>query len=208
MSRTSVKFKIGDAIVLEDEKQCGVVVQDSAGDKISAQLLEQDAKTKIWHIGSAVHNFKFEQVSEHISLHGIDDNAPRAWAQLGFRMLDGSSFVHKDDEQNDCSRLFPIGDPAFEVRSESEDDSDDEMADFIVPDDQCEPFTFAEESNDFVRQMHDGVRWFENWKPRDERECALKRGIRNLEAHAARVDDESRFRNGLIGARYNCPDVQ
>ena len=81
------------------------------------------------------------------------------------------------------------------------------MADFIVPDDKCEPWTRASEDSEFVREVHTSVRWFDGWVPKDDRERAVKRGIERLADTAAHLDDESRFSRGMGAVDYNCKDV-
>ena len=208
-SGTSVKYCVGDAVVSDDPKRYGVVV-GLPGDHLEVQFLVCDPATRVWRVGSEVAHLKFESVCEHVGIFGDDDNAPRAWDQLGFRMLDGSSLVQKCDETAECRRMFPVGDPAFELVSDEEEDEDEiaeEMADFIVPDDECEAWTPAVEDNDFVREMHGSVRWFNKWEPKDERERAVKRGIERLAGVAAHLDDENRFSRGMSAADYNRRDV-
>jgi len=173
---------------------------------VEVQFLVQDPSSLVWHVGCEVTHLKFERIAEHVSIDGDDGNAPRVWDQLGFRMLDGGSFVRKSDESGASDRLFPVGDPVFEVMSDDDDD-DGEMADFIVPDAECEPFTQAVEDNDFVREMHAGVRWFDKWVPKDDRESSVRMGIQRLEARAAHVDDEIRFGRGMGALSYNCPNA-
>ena len=208
-SGTSVKYCVGDAVVSGKPERYGVVV-GLPGDYLEVQFLVCDPATRVWRVGGEVDVLKFESVSEHVAIFGDDDNAPRAWDQLGFRMLDGSSFVQKCDETAECRRMFPVGDPAFELVSDEEEDDDEiaeEMADFIVPDDECEAWTPAEEDNDFVRDMHASVRWFNKWEPKDERERSVKLGIERLAGVAAHLDDENRFSRGMSAADYNRRDV-
>ena len=199
-----MKFSVGDAVVASCGR--GVVVEETTSSPICVQLLVQDPQTKIWHVDSALTHLNLNDVEEHVSIDGDDGNAPRAWDQLGFRMLDGGSFVLKSDESPDSTHMFPVGDPAFEARSDDEDEEDqigEEMRDFIVPDDECEPFTKAPEDNDFVREVHGSVDWFKKWEPSNPREYAVRDGIRRLEAHAAHVDDEARFSRGMRALSYN-----
>ena len=42
-----------------------------------------------------------------------------------------------------------------------------EMRDFIVPDEEGEPFSFAAPTSKFVRETHEAVHGFNNWNPTD-----------------------------------------
>ena len=202
-----MKYGVGDAVVTSSSH--GVVVEPTIQGPVCVQLLSQDPQTRVWHVGSAVVHLNLNDIMEHVSIDGDDGNAPRVWDQLGFRMLDGGSFVRKSDESSDSSHLFPVGDPVFDVISDDdEEDEDDngiseEMRDFIVPDDECEPFTKASEDTAFVREMHSSVEWFKRWEPSNPREYAVRDGIRRLEAHAARLDDNARFSRGMRAVSYN-----
>ena len=120
-SGTSVKYCVGDAVVAADPERYGVVI-GCCSSHLEVQFLVRDPVSRVWQVGSQVDHLKFESVSEHVGIDGDDDNAPRAWAQLGFRMLDGSAFVHESDEKGSSRHMFPVGDPSFEVVSESDDD--------------------------------------------------------------------------------------
>lgn len=211
-SGTSVLFGVGDAIMVRRGSACppeyGVVVTEcTGGDVLEVQRLVQCATTKMWSFEHGHSNLNVEDVAEHISLHGDDGNAPRAWQQWGFRMVDGGTFVHADDECGTSSRLFPVGDPAFEVVSDDDDDNASDLDDFIVPD-GTEAFTHAVGDSEFVRSTHDAVEWFTRWKPKDEREAAVKRGLLSLEARAAQLDDNARFDKGMLACNYNKPNAE
>ena len=77
------------------------------------------------------------------------------------------------------------------------------LADFIVPDDECEPFTLAGGSSAFVRETHAAVRAFEDWMPKTEDELQAKEFMTRLERSAVGVDDEARFARGMAGIRYH-----
>jgi len=140
----------------------------------------------------------------HKPLNGDDDGAPRAFDELGYRMIDGCTFVKHDDETAD--RAFPVGEAAFDMHSDDEYDSEGSLKDFIVPDEECEPFTLAAADNDFVRDTHSAVRDFNAWVPGNEREDEMRRFILAQESRAVAIDDNNRFANdGGAAPNYSNP---
>lgn len=183
----------------------GVVIGNPRADTIEVQLLEQGAD-RMYRIGAKSYYVLHESVVEHHDLYGDDNKVPRAFDALGFRMIDGGTFVKHSDEES--GHLFPVGDGSFEVVSS--DDDDDDAADptlggFIVDDDKCEPFTHAPETSDFVRETHAAVRAFNSWVPTDEQQAQARQFIIRQEERASRIDDELRFDKSMPPISYNRP---
>ena len=144
-----------------------------------------------------------ELVQQVQCIGGDDGNAPSAWDALGFRMINGGTLVKHSDEVG--SHLFPVGDGAFDTRSAS-DDSEGSLKDFIVPDDECEAFSFAK--GEFAEETHEAVRQFDNWVPKDEREAQVKAFIVSQEKRAMQLDDNIRANKGMRALNYNNPNDQ
>ena len=195
---------MGDPLHICDAgKDVWCVYMGHHGDVLQVQMLEQGVDC-MYRIGKDLWDIDDDMVIEHHKLAGDDNKAPAAFHELGFRMIDGGTFVRHSDEVGDA--LFPVGDMAFEVVSDDEEGDTGEMDDFIVPDDECEPFTHAVADNDFVRETHAAVRGFNEWVPKDDREAQTRSFMIRQEARAAQVDDEARFARNMAGANYRNPD--
>ena len=206
MTESATSYSVGDPLRISDAGQdawCVYMCQKE--NTLQVQMLEKGADL-IYRIGAGMWDIDDDMVIEHHRLGGDDDKAPAAFHELGFRMLDGGSFVRHSDERGNA--LFPVGDMAFEMASDDDDEDGlaDEMTDFIVPDNECEPFTHAVVDNDFVRETHAAVRGFNDWVPKDEREAQTRSFMIRQEARAAQVDDEARFARNMAGANYRNPD--
>lgn len=169
---------------------------------ISVHRLTQDTNTKLWFFSDPYWvDVPCELVEQFQCINGDDGNAPRAWDVMGFRMIDGGTLVKHSDEVG--NHLFPVGDAAFEVVSDS-DESEGSLQDFVVPDEECEPFTHAK--TDFAKETHLCVREFNKWAPKDERESAMKAFIIRQEKMASQLDDNARFKRGMQSLDYNQPN--
>ena len=114
----------------------------------------------IWKYSPEWHTIPNESVIEHVAT--AQCGVVEALKLLGFRPLDEGSFV-KIDEEDSLSNV-PIG-----MALPTDDDFigiHPEMRDFIVPDAEGEPFSFAEPCK-FVRDTHEAVHGFNNWNPDD-----------------------------------------
>ena len=203
MSDQQTSYDAGDPVKVSDEEgeYYGVIID--VGEELTVQMITQDLDDKVYRITSDAYLVPRTAIAEHKPLKGSDDGAPRAFHELGFRMLDGGSFARHSDEEG--AQLMPVGDEAFELLSESDSD-DDSMSDFIVRDHECEPFTHADSSIDFVRETHQAVRAFQSWIPQSEQEYNAKEFIERQESRAVQIDDEIRFSRGMPGANYARPE--
>ena len=181
-------------------KKCNL----AEGECVEVHELVQNDDTKMWAFSNEYWTKVPPELIQQLQcVDGDDGNAPRAWDALGFRMIDGGTLVKHSDELG--SHLFPVGDAAFEVRSES-DDSVGSLRDFVVPDNECEPFTTA--TGDFARDTHACVRAFDNWQPKNEQEAQAKAFIVRQEKRAMQIDDNARFARGMTALSYNQPNDQ
>lgn len=111
----------------------------------------------VWNYSVEWHSIPRESVQEHVE---TKNGVVKALQLLGFRPLDECSFVKLDEE--DGLANVPIG-----MALPADDDFigiHPEMRDFIVPDEEGEPFSFADPCK-FVRETHEAVHGFNNWNP-------------------------------------------
>ena len=190
-SSETTSYDIGDPVEVSDEvgNYFGVIVDHVDDETLCVQMIKQRAD-QCYEVTSDAYHVPHDAIAQHVSIDGDDDNAPAAFHSLGFRMIDGSTFVKLSDETGD--RMFPVGDPLFDVRSDDDGSSMGSLRDFIVDDDECEPFTIAESNHPFVRETHAAVQQFNDWTPATDQEYSIRRFIQEQEARAVVIDDNIR----------------
>ena len=198
-------YGVGDAVEVSDEvgNYIGVVIECVDESTLCVQMIKQD-NDQIYRITDDAYHVPHYAIAQHAPIYGDDGAAPRAYEQLGFRMLDGSSFVKHTDEVGDT--LWPTGAGEFDIRSSDGSDSAGSLKEFIVSDDECELFTQAETNTDFVRETHAAVRAFNDWVPQDDQQYSMRRFIQEQESRAISIDDNNRFaRGGGAAPAYSMP---
>ena len=205
-SEIATSFAVGDPVQVSDAEgeYYGVIIDHVDDDTLCVQMMKKQ-RDRMYHITSDAYHVPRDAIAQHVDLGGDDGKAPRGFASLGFRMIDGTTFVREEDEVGDAE--FPLGDAAFDPASDDEAyDSSDSIHDFIVPDDECEPFTLAECTSEFVQETHAAVRGFESWAPANSREDGVRRFIQGMETRAVVIDDNNRCaRNGGAAPSYSNP---
>jgi len=202
---SATSYSVGDPVEVcdEDGSYHGVVIELVDSTTLCVQMMKKQSDN-MYHISDDAYHVPHAAIAHHVPLSGDDDGAPRAFDALGFRMIDGSTFVKHDDETGDIP--FPIGDAAFDMHSDGDSDSEGSLKDFIVPDEECEPFTLASSDTDFVRETHAAVRGFNAWIPRDDQEHQMRSFILAQESRAVAIDDNTRFaRDGRAAPNYSNP---
>ena len=199
-------YSVGDPVQVNDEQgsYTGVIIEVVDQELLHVQMIKKDDQTKIYRITDDAYEVPRYAIAEHVHLNS-DADAPKAFHKLGFRMLDGGSFVRHEDE-DDTS--VPLGNPEFDYSSSDDESDSDSMKDFIVPDEECDPFTPAEPTCTFVRETHQAVRMFNDWVPATEEEQQVKQFITKQEARAAAIDDDARFSKNMPGiTSYSKPPL-
>lgn len=150
----------------------------------------------------AIHHIPIESVVYHASSR---NGYKKAWKQLGFRYVRSNELeppvfyrivaLERDDA------VLPEEAVGIED-SDSDDDGDgseasidEEMRDFIVPDDdpESEHFTRASDDSEYTRYTHDSVEKFNTWNPTDRSERKVKDFIDQLETRVRTREDNLRF---------------
>ena len=126
----------------------------------------------------------------------IDDSTP----QKMMACMRGAGLMPLAEEGGDLQ--------FFEVWSDDEDDDGEDLADFIVGDE--EPFALAPSTSDFVNETHQAVREFEQWQPEPgSTEARIKQFVQTLEGAAHHASEEARYSRGQAPeTRYNHPPTQ
>ena len=127
-------------------------------------------------------------VMEHIPL--IKEKALECFRKLGFRPLTENTFLSLNDTVPDEVSL-PTGE-----FNEYEQEEEEDMSDFIVPDEEGEPFRPASPSIPFVQETHELVNRFNTWEPKNKKEEKLKAYVDNLSHKYKLEDDNIQFAEG------------
>ena len=150
----------------------------------------------VWKYSPEWHSIPKESVIEHVE---TTQGVVQALKLLGFRPLDEGSFVKLDEEDNLTN--VPIG---MELPTDDEFIGiHPEMRDFIVPDEEGEPFSFAEPCK-FVRETHEAVHGFNAWNP-DESGKKVKEFVDHMSKRTIQHEN-SRTKLGC-GLRYDKPPL-
>ena len=198
-------YGVGDAVEVSDEvgNYIGVVIECVDSSTLSVQMIKKGADN-LYHITDDAYHVPHDAVVQHEAIHGDDGAAPRAYDSLGYRMIDGSTFVKHTDEVGDTQH--PVGGAEYDVVSTDGSDSAGSLRDFIVSDSECEVFTQAEPTNEFVRETHAAVRAFNDWVPQDDQQYSMRRFIQDQETRAIAIDDNNRCaRGGGAAPAYSQP---
>ena len=93
------------------------------------------------------------------------------------------------------------------VFDQEEDESEDDMSDFIVPDEEGEAFTPADPTIPFVQETHELVHKYNEWEPNDKKGKKLKVFVDGLTEKYKTQDDERQFVNGT-SVDYDHPPLK
>ena len=209
---------INDALKIKDlpghsDPQYGIVrTVVEPGKMYHVHLLQPNLPGLTLKLSSMWFNVPHENIEEWfpIDIECEDKSQPthtsRAWHYLGFQQLTRDTFV--SHENADASASVPIGEEKYDFESCSDDDSehssDEDLKDFIVPDDRCSPFTLANSDDDeFVKETHACVRAYNNWTPLGPKEAGLKAFIDNLSGQSAHVDADMHDSRGTQAPHYD-----
>ena len=102
----------------------------------------------------------------------------------------GGSDAESDSIGAEHSREMPDTSPPRDA------DSDDDMSDFIVPDEEGEAFCPASPSSEFVRETHQLVHEYNQWEPKTPSEEKVKAFVDTLAHKYKQQDDERQFASG------------
>lgn len=191
-------FQIGDFVTLTlvgDVKAYGEVV--GVLDKTLEVYFLVKKDNNVWHYSDEWHEVPKSSVTQHVVTSKCT-NIVVALKELGFRPLTEETFARLDETGD-----VPVGDGCFDVDEDDFVGIHPEMKDFIVPDEEGERFTFAEATNDFVRETHEAVRAFNDWNPSGDAK-KMKNFILSMEDRVIKKEN-NRTRLGEAMAYNNPP---
>lgn len=131
---------------------------------------------------------------------------PQCYREIGFKVWDGIIFTRVEDDEELDEDLKKFTFPTDCIEYESEDE-DVDMSDFIVPDEEGEPFRPASPSSQFVRDVHQAVHDYNKWTPTDRKAKAVKTVIDNMGEKYSRIEDDRQFALGKV-VNYNHPPLK
>lgn len=189
---SQMAFKAGD-LVQTNINLIGEVVS-VLENTLEVYFLVPDMKykhKKIWIYKEEWDTIKKVDVVKHVI---IKDKKlyPKYYKEMGFKAWDGKIFTRTDidiEKDEDLKTFqFPTG-------CDTEDEEDDyEYDDWCVKD--AEAFTFAEPTNDYVKDTHKAVRDFNKWEPKNKSEKKMKTFVEKLELKFSTLDDDFQFKTG------------
>jgi hypothetical protein len=200
-------FNNGDLIVCNDGRSAEIVGidEDNMLEVFFIVSNLRKANGKIFEYADDWETIEKSQVVKHVKKPSNKFDYPKCYKEIGFKPWDGVIFTRTDAAEDD-EDLKTFQFPTNCIESESEDDEED-MSDFIVPDDQGEPFRQASPTNTFVIDMHSAVNEYNEWVPIDKKHIGVKRVIDTMEKKYSTMDDDRQFVLGK-SIDYNHPPVK
>ena len=94
LEQDETSYGVGDAVEVSDEvgNYIGVVIDCVDDDTLCVQMIKK-GNDSIYRITDDAYHVPHHAIAQHAPINGDDGAAPRAYDQLGYRMIDGSSFV-------------------------------------------------------------------------------------------------------------------
>lgn len=215
-SKSNIKkiydYNPGDLVAFTDLEKYGAISvgevvnigQDEIGIYLQVHRLEREMLgSKIWHFNEEntqciVRPLLVKRhVSHDPSLGALTkERVRKAWRMIGFVV--GCEKYCLIQHENEVELDIAPGDSD----DEDEDEIDEEMKDFIVPDDEGEAFChpkaehLTEEEKAWVNQTHSAVRDWDKWVPKDQSEKAIKAFVDNMTAKYGVQEDNRQFTSG------------
>lgn len=188
------KIKPGDLIKIngEDGVWFGEYVGTDEEGKLEVFYICRPRGKWIWEYEKEWQTISKWTILEHIPLDKT--NPVESYKKLGFHPLTEETFLKLDEI--DCiprDVLIPTG---YFDQEEEEEDSDDSLKDFIVPDEEGEAFTHAPLDSEFVQETHEIVNQYNDWDPKNPTEKKMKSFVDNLAHKYKQQDDNRQFAQG------------
>lgn len=193
-------FNAGDLI--RTRQGAAEVVDIDENDDLEVYFLvpnPRKANGKIYEYKEEWDTIKKSDVVKHVPRPADKFKYPKCYREIGFKVWDGIIFtrVEDDEERDEDLKLFTFPTDCIDYDSEEEDE---DMSDFIVPDEEGEPFRPASPSSQFVQEVHQAVHAYNSWAPTDRKEKAVKKVIDTMDEKYTRQEDERQF---VLGKSIN-----
>jgi hypothetical protein len=167
---------------------------------------QSKANGKILEYNDEWETIKAAEVTLHVKKPKNRLDYPKAYREVGLKVWDGVIFTRVEDDEEVDDDLCKFRFPANCIEIESSEESDDDMSDFIVPDDEGEPFRPASPSSAFVRETHQAVLDYNSWVPHDAAQTKVKTFIDEMDSKCAHAEDDRQFVLGT-SIDYNHPPI-
>ena len=105
LTKSVTSFAVGDPVVVSDAEgdYTGIVIDHLQNGNLSVQMIKKHAD-QLYRVSSDAYDVPLYAIEQHVHLDN-DDDAPKAFDTLGYRMIDGSTFVKHSDEENGLEAL-------------------------------------------------------------------------------------------------------
>ena len=167
----------GDLVryVYNNTRHVGEVVDIDDNDTVTIHALIRQAEYngKLWRFNNVEHEISVTKIDTLVKPERplCRKTMKSAWSKMGYE-VGVDLFCLKEDEKDVVLDVHPQD--SDDEMEENENDPNyihPEMRDFIVPDDECEPFTFADanklsgDAKKFVQETHKAVNDWNDWTP-------------------------------------------
>lgn len=177
--------------------------------QLFVHFLETQIEQKLWRFNEdTVHIISPINVCKHVGCLKetlTKEIVRNMWDLMGY-VVGVHDFCLKEHED-----IVPLDIAPGDSDSESDDDIDDEMKDFIVPDSEGEAFChpkmkdLTEEQQKWVSETHKAVSDWNQWQPKDDQQKAIKSFVDNMSLKYSSQEDQRRFQAGQASLDYNTP---
>lgn len=221
------EYNVGDLVILtkDDEQHYGEVVGVDKDKKVEVSCIVKTAQQqgKLWKFTESDEWDAVDPstITKHVKVpkKATRKDLVAAWADIGFLPGgDGITFCRLEDE-NTCSLPLHEGDESDSEDEEGVPSSNPNMHGyesdgFVVPDDECSDFEFADpntlsaEAAKFVEETHQAVRDFDKWEPTDKQGIGIKAFIERMDYKASIEVDNNRFAHGKESISTSKPPLK
>lgn len=197
---------VGEVLDINEEGKLEVNFIRSWESEANGKVFKYDASDE-WEEVST------EDVTKHVEKPKDKFDYPKLFIELGLKPMGehkGEEIFIKSDadiEKDEDLKKFQFPTEGFDV--DDEEANEYVFDDFVVPDEEHEPFTPASPSSEYVQYTHSAVHGYNNWVPdeNDKLQMGIKRTIDALESKHASKEDDRQFALGR-SIDYNHPPLK
>lgn len=200
-----MEFRKGDFIISKGE--VAEILDTNEDDMLEVNFIrpwktEANGKVYKYDASNEWEEISKNTVEKHVEKPKDKFDYPKVFLQLGLKAMGEHKgeeiFIEQnaDIENDEDLRNFQFPTDGFDADDEELDEY--VFDDFVVPDDEHEPFTPASPSSEYVQYTHSAVHGYNNWVPNknDKIQMGIKRTIDAMEQKYASKEDDRQFTLG------------
>jgi len=183
---------VGEILDIDEDRNLEVSFIRPWTTEANGKVLKYDASDE-WETVSR------SSIVQHVEKPTDKNDYLKVFLELGLKAMgehkNEEIFIHKDaDIENDEDlKTFQFPTDAFD--GDDEEANEYEFDDFVVPDDEHEPFTPASPSSEYVQYTHQAVHGYNEWIPdtNDKLQMGIKQTIDSMEEKYGSKEDNRQF---------------